>query len=248
MSAPYVVSSEDRGRVRLLVLDRPDKLNAFTPDGYRALTAALDVAVTDEDVALCVLTGRGRAFSAGVDLDVMAAPGGSAALGRAFDPLLDRLATFPKPLLAAVNGPAVGFGATILLHCDIVVVDEDANIRMPFIALGTAAEAGSSLLLPGRVGMQWAQWLVLSGRGLSAVEAVEAGFALQCAPRGEALEVVMAMAQQIATHRTEALVANKQLLRGDLPARVVERWREEKATMAALAQRLGPIAWPGNRR
>ncbi|HXQ61472.1 MAG TPA: enoyl-CoA hydratase/isomerase family protein, partial [Acidimicrobiales bacterium] len=93
----YAVSVEDHDAVRVLFLDRPSKLNAFTAKGYRALRSQLDAAGSDPSVAVCVLTGRGRAFSAGVDLNEMSRPGGSAELGVDFDPLLDCLAGFPKP-------------------------------------------------------------------------------------------------------------------------------------------------------
>ncbi|HEY1466295.1 MAG TPA: enoyl-CoA hydratase/isomerase family protein [Acidimicrobiales bacterium] len=126
MPAEFAIAIEDRGRVRILTLDRPEKLNSFTPIGYASLAEALDSATADDGVAVCVLTGRGRAFSSGVDLSVMGQPGGAAELGRQFDPMLEQLARFPKPLVAAVNGLAVGLGATILLHCDLVVVDEGA--------------------------------------------------------------------------------------------------------------------------
>ena len=124
----------------------------------------------------------------------MSRPGGSTELGVDFDPLLDCLARFPKPLVAAVNGLAVGFGATLLLHCDLVVVDEAAQIRMPFVALGTCAEAGSSWLLPRRVGLQQASWMVLSGSPFSADDAVAAGFALARAPAGQALDEALTIA------------------------------------------------------
>ena len=141
----------------------------------------------------------------------MSRPGGSAELGVDFDPLLDCLARFPKPLVAAVNGLAVGFGATLLLHCDLVVVDETAEIRMPFVSLGTCAEAGSSWLLPRRVGPQQASWMMLSGSPLSAEDAVATGFAFARAPAGHALAEALTIAGALAAHNVDALVANKAL-------------------------------------
>ncbi|MGA2519915.1 MAG: enoyl-CoA hydratase/isomerase family protein [Acidimicrobiales bacterium] len=239
----YGVASEDRGAVRILVLERPQKLNAFVAEGYRVLSARLEEAASDPDVSVCVLTGRGRAFCAGVDLSEMGRPGGAQELGVAFDPLLEALARFPKPLVAAVNGLAVGFGATLLLHCDVVVVDDEAEIRMPFIALGTCAEAGSSWLLPQRVGAQVAAWMVLSGSPLSAARAVETGFALARAPGGHVLEVALSLAQEMAAHRAPALVANKRLLRQGWAEQVMEVWQREKEAMADMAGQLGPIGW-----
>lgn len=234
---------EDHDNVRVLFLDRPSKLNAFTAEGYRALKARLDSAAADPGVSVCVVTGRGRAFSAGVDLNEMSRPGGSAELGVDFDPLLECLARFPKPLVAAVNGLAVGFGATLLLHCDLVVVDDKAEIRMPFIALGTCAEAGSSWLLPLRVGFQQASWIVLSGSPLSAEDAVATGFALARAPEGQVLAEALTIAGRLAAHSVDALVANKTLLRHGHAERVAEVWQREKAAMAEMSAKLGPIGW-----
>jgi enoyl-CoA hydratase/carnithine racemase len=242
-SSEFAVAVEDHNGVRLLVLDRPAKLNAFTAQGYRMLTDRLDAAASDDAVAVVALTGRGRAFSAGVDLTEMGRPGGSAELGVHFDPLLRRLATFPKPLVAAVNGLAVGFGATILLHCDVVLVDAVAEIRMPFVALGTCAEAGSSWLLPLRVGAQQAAWMVLSASALSAQAAVDSGFALRSTLSGHVVEEALAMGQQMARHGVIALMSNKGLLRHGWAETIDEVWQREKAVMLAMAEKLGSIDW-----
>jgi len=243
MPAEFAIATEDRGRVRILTLDRPEKLNSFTPVGYAALAEVLATAAADEGVAVCVLTGRGRAFSSGVDLSVMGQPGGAAELGRHFDPMLEQLARFPKPLMAAVNGLAVGLGATILLHCDLVVVDEGAEIRMPFVSLGTSAEAASSWLLPRRVGMQQASWMLLSGRGLNANEAVANGFAFAAAAAGQALDEALVLAEQIAAHKTSALMVNKRLIRQGWAEAIEEAWSRERAAMLELAEQVGPIGW-----
>jgi enoyl-CoA hydratase/carnithine racemase len=242
----YAIHAEDEGRVRTLRLDRADKLNAFTAQGYDALKDQLDAAADDHGVAVCVITGTGRAFSAGVDLHAVSSPEGSAELGVHFNPMLQRLATFPKPLMAAVNGLAVGFGATLLLHCDLVVLDEAATVRMPFVALGTCAEASSSWLLPKRIGPQQAMWMVLSGRALSADEAVANGFALAKAPAGQAHAEAMKMAQQLATNQVAALVANKALLREGWAQQITDVWDREQEAMKAIALELGPIGWSGD--
>jgi len=239
----YDVAAADHGHVRLLTLNRPGKLNAFTPEGYRALRARLEECAVDAGVSVCVLTGAGRAFSSGVDLSVMGRPDGSTELGAEFDPLLERLATFPKPLVAAVNGVAVGFGATLLLHCDIVVVDEAAEVRMPFVRLGTCAEAASSWLLPQRVGMQQASWMVLSGTGLDARAAVANGFALAVAPAGAVVRAALERAQAMAEHPVAALVANKRLLREGWAEAIDAVWAREKEAMKSVAAELGPIGW-----
>lgn len=242
-SSGFDVLVEDHGPVRLLTLDRPDKLNAFTAAGYRTLMHRLESAAGTAEVAVCVLTGSGRAFSAGVDLREMSVPGGSAELGAYFDPLLRCLADFPKPLIAAVNGVAVGFGATLLLHCDLVVVDEAAEIRMPFAALGTCAEAASSWLLPLRVGPQQAAWMVLSASSLDAEAALANGFALAKAVAGHVVEDCLAIGQTLAANGVAALVANKRLLREGWARTIDEVWQREKLAMSAIAQELGPIGW-----
>jgi enoyl-CoA hydratase/carnithine racemase len=174
----------------------------------------------------------------------MGRPGGSTELGTHFDPLLACLAGFPKPLMAAVNGLAVGFGATLLLHCDIVVLDEAAEIRLPFVTLGTAAEAASSYLLPSRVGAQQAAWMMLSADTLTADDAVANGFALARVDAGRVLDETLAMAQRLAVHGAAVLAANKKLLREGCQAMIDEAWRREKATMLALAEEFGSIGWP----
>ena len=241
----YGILVEDDDNIRVLTLNRPEKLNAFTAPGYDALTDRLNAAAADDGIAAVVLTGAGRAFSAGVDLTEMGRPNGATELGQGFDPLMVCLATFPKPLLAAVNGLAVGFGATILLHCDLVVVDADAQIRMPFIALGTCAEAASSWLLPQRVGLQQATFLVLTGTPLDADAAVATGFALAKAAPGQAVTDTLALARSLARHAVPALVANKALLRHGRAEAIDEVWQREKAAMQAIATQLGPIGWDG---
>ena len=140
-SEPEIVVSDDHG-VRILTLNRPDRINAFTASSYRRLARALDEADAGTDVSVVLMEGAGRGFSSGVDLGSVVVH--DTALSEAFDDLLESLITFSKPLLAAVHGVAIGFGATVLLHCDLVLVADTARLRLPFTALGTTPEAASS--------------------------------------------------------------------------------------------------------
>ena len=139
---------EDGDGVRLVTWARPGRLNAFDSTQYRETTAALGAAAEDDAIRAVVLTGEGRAFSSGQDLDEMArlaaAGPNEESSGHGFAPLLEMLATFPKPVLAAVNGLGVGLGFTILPHCDLVLVDAGARLKVPFTELGVAPEAASS--------------------------------------------------------------------------------------------------------
>ena len=173
--------SELVGRVQLLTFSREESLNAFNNALYRSLAYALQKAASDPAVAAVVITGKGRAFSAGQDMSEMAAigqdVGGSgestgAGAEAAFPVLLDVLEVFDKPLIAAVNGLGVGLGFTILAHSDLVVMADDARLRAPFCPLGVAPEAASSVLFPDRMGWQRAAWILLSGEWVDAQTSV----------------------------------------------------------------------------
>ena len=130
----------DEGSVRLLTLARPEALNAFDTDLYLALGAALDAASADDSVHVVVVTGQGRAFSAGQDLKEMtrmATAGPDEEITSGFPALVDALIAFDKPLIAAVNGLAIGIGFTMLPHCDLVLVSDEARFRTPFAELAS---------------------------------------------------------------------------------------------------------------
>src|SRR5207253_8160127 len=151
--------------------NRPEARNAFDVAMYRACAAAFSEAQEDDDVRAVVLTGTGTAFSAGQDLKEMRAfASGTAETDGAsgFPVLLDIVQAFPKPLLAAVNGFAVGLGFTILAHCDLVVVADDARFRVPFTELGVPAAAGNTYLFPMRMGWPRAARVLFTGDWLTA--------------------------------------------------------------------------------
>jgi enoyl-CoA hydratase/carnithine racemase len=240
-----LVLAEDVGAVRTLTFNRPTRLNAFTSASYRRLTTLLREAAGDADVRVVLLRGEGRAFSSGVDLEELSGgPDGSLALRDSFDQLIDALVDYPKPLIAAVHGPAVGFGATVLLHCDLVLVADDARLRFPFTSLGTAPEAGSSALLPAAIGPQRAAELLFTSRWMGAIEAVDIGLALACYPREHVHGEARALAQRIAHQPAAAVESVKRLLRSGRAEMIRDASARERAEAQALGIALGPFGTP----
>lgn len=208
-----VLRIEDRDRVRILTLHRPDALNAFNDDLYDAVGDALAHTAADPRIAVAVLTGAGRAFTAGQDLGELARPRRhDDDIRHGFVPFIERVEAFPKPLVAAVNGLGVGIGLTVLAHCDLVLVAEGARLRAPFVSLGVTAEAGSTHLLPALVGWQETAHLLYTARWIDADEAVRIGLAWRTAPAASVLDEAVAVAAEMAAMPIPSLVATKQLL------------------------------------
>lgn len=235
-----LVLAVDRGSVRTLTLNRPTRLNAFTSASYRRLAQLLHDAAENPDIVVVVLRGQGRAFCSGVDLEELGDEEGQGGrrLGETFDALVKELLGFAKPLVAAVHGPAVGFGATILLHCDVVLLADDARLRFPFTSLSTAPEAGSSALLPAAVGSQRAAELLFTSRWIDAAEAVRYGLALSSCPREQLGAEVDALAERIAQQPAAAVASAKRLLRADRMVSAASR--RERAEAGWLSSRFGP--------
>ncbi len=204
----HVAATLDGG-VLHLALDRPEKKNALTRAMYARLADALEGAAGDGAVRVVVLSGRGGVFTGGNDLaDFMMDPptGPDSPVFR----FLQAAATFPKPLVAAVAGPAIGIGTTILLHCDLAYAGPDAVLKMPFVDLGLVPEAASSLLLPQLAGRVRAAELLLFGEAVSAETAREVGLvnAVVDDPVAHALEraAVLAAKPPAAVRQTKALL------------------------------------------
>ncbi|MBC8241882.1 MAG: enoyl-CoA hydratase/isomerase family protein [Alphaproteobacteria bacterium] len=226
-----LVLIKDSNRVRLLTLNRPEALNACNDDVYDALTAALREAAADPDLAVVVLTGQGRAFCAGQDLAELGTPRVHEDGQRhGFPPFIELVEAFPKPLIAAVNGIGIGIGLTILPHCDLVLMADDARLRAPFVTLGVTAEAGSSFLLPAMIGWGNAAHLLYTASWIDAAKAVEIGLAWKAVPNGQLMDEAMALAREIAQMPIASLVTTKQiLLAGRLDAVRQARQRENDA-------------------
>ncbi|QGP77996.1 enoyl-CoA hydratase [Sphingobium sp. CAP-1] len=206
-----------------IVIDRPAKKNALTGPMYRAMTAALADASARPEIGVVLFRGQGDAFCAGNDLkDFMAGPEGGAA---AFD-FIRAIAAFDKPLVAAVQGLAVGVGTTMLFHCDLVYVAPDARFVMPFVNLGLVPEAGSSLLAPAIMGHARAAAMLLLGESMDADGADRAGFVTAIVPADDLLAHARAKAAALMAKPPLALATTRRLMKGD-PAALTARIEEE---------------------
>lgn len=244
---------EDHGRVRKLTLNRPEQLNAFNNEQYAAVRDALKRTEQDSGIAVAVLTGEGRAFSAGQDLSEMQRMIDSGSEGYQFPSFLAQLTSFKKPLIAAVNGVGVGIGMTMLSHCDLVLISSMAKLRTPFPQLGLAPEAGSSGLFPMRMGWQNAAYTLLSGKWMSAEEVHHAGYVWKVCPPEGLMDQAMATAQEIAANPISSLIATKELmlaggrlaLAKESHAREIEAYKD---LVGAPANREAIAAFLGNRK
>jgi enoyl-CoA hydratase/carnithine racemase len=223
--------------VRVIAFNRPEVRNAFDTAMYQEVTAALQAADTDEAVGAVVLTGRGPAFTSGQDLAEMAAIASGTAVegaGQGFMGLLDCLVDLSVPLLAAVNGVAVGLGFTLLPHCNLVLVEAGARLRVPFAELGVPPEAASSILFPALMGWQRAARVLLTSDWVGARELVDLGLALRVCDEGAVLDETVALAARIAAHPRAATRASASLLRAARRDSVLEANRREQAAFARL--------------
>jgi enoyl-CoA hydratase/carnithine racemase len=214
-SPVVVVDDVDEGAVRIIRFNRPEARNAFNGALYDAVIDALTEAAEMRACHVVVLTGEGSAFSAGQDLKEMAqivTGEVSPETARGFRGLLDAVQSFEKPLLAAVNGVGVGLGFTLLPHCDLVFIADDAHLRVPFADLGVPPEAASSYMFPRTMGWQRAALYLFTGSWMNANEAVEAGIALAQHPAESLFEETLAVARAIAAMPPDAVMAAKRLL------------------------------------
>lgn len=208
MSAGLKVQRE--GAVLTLVIDRQDRRNALDTATYAALTEQISLASADVAISAVILTGAGEHFTAGNDLrDFQAERGTGDSAGLTF---LRALTTADVPVIAAVEGYAIGIGVTLLQHCDFVHIGEGATLRMPFVALGLCPEGASSLLMPRLAGRRAAQWL-MQGKAFTAQDALEAGLATSVTPKGQALDAARATAADLASQPPAALRLTKAMMR-----------------------------------
>lgn len=237
--------------VLTLVMDRQEKKNALTDAMYRALTSAITEAETAPDVRVVVLRGEGDAFTAGNDIGEFAAVAMGGGPPEGVLRFIQLLGSMKKPLVAGVQGRAVGIGLTLLLHCDHVIVADDAQLSAPFVSLALVPEAASSLLLPARVGHARAFAVFALGEVIDASTAVAWGLANRAVPKAELAAAVDAIALRLAKQPLGAVVATKALMRDPsaLGARMAEEGRvflerlvsaEAREAFMAFAERRAP--------
>lgn len=205
------VTFERRGRVGLITLNRPERLNAWSPDMARLVRGHIEACNEDPAVGAVVITGAGRGFCSGADLRRdRAADGGRrpAAEGEPLTAFMQR----SKPLIAAINGPAIGVGFTLTLACDLRIASEHARVSMRFVRIGLTPELGSTYLLPQITGLGAAAELILTGRIVDTQEALRIGAVNRVVPHEQLLETALGVGEEIAFNPTRHIRWAKGLL------------------------------------
>src|SRR4051794_20343350 len=208
-----VVEFERRDHIALLTLNRPEARNAVSPEVSQTMAQHLDAIEADPELRIVVVTGRGEVFSAGADLKVVAQ-------GRANDIARGKggfagLATrdFPKPIIAAVNGPALAGGFEIVLSCDLVVAADSARFGIPEVKRGLMAAAGGLIRLPKRVPLAIALELAMTGDPIDAQRALQLGLVNRVVPAGAVIDEAIALAERIGENSPIAVRSSRQLVR-----------------------------------
>ncbi len=242
----HIGLARDGGVLRVTIA-RPEKKNALTGDMYDAMRAALEAADAAGDIGAIMIEGAGGAFTAGNDIADFLKYSGDFAQSPALR-FVRAIAACQTPVVAAVDGVAVGVGTTMLLHCDLAYATPAARFRMPFVDLGVVPEAAASLLLPRRVGLARASELLLLAEGFDARRALEMGLINAIVAADELGAVALDKARALAAKPRAALRATRRLLRGDgveIAARIEEEARlfaQALGSPEALAAMTGFLA------
>jgi enoyl-CoA hydratase/carnithine racemase len=219
--------------VMTLTINRLDKKNSITAAMYAAMADALDAAAKDSAVRVLVIQGHETIFSAGNDIsDFLNAPP-----SRPDAPVfrfLHGISSFAKPVIAAVCGPAVGIGTTMLLHCDLIYAGDNAAFSMPFVNLGLCPEAASSLLVPQLMGYPRAAEALLLGEPFSAETALEMGIINRIVPPAEASALAHQQAKKLAAKPLSSIIETKRLMKRSTSKQVTERIGEEALSFGRM--------------
>ncbi len=232
---PRYCLTEKRGRLFILTINRPEVMNALHRPAHLQLEAAMDEFAADPELWVAIVTGSGeRAFCAGNDLKYQAqggdrtrTPHGFAAITARFD--------LNKPVIAAVNGIAMGGGFEIALACDIIVAAENALFALPEPRVGLAAMAGGLLRLPRQIGMKQAMGMILTGRHVPAREGLALGFVNEVVPQGQAIDAAIGWAEKILALSPMSIRASKEVVRRGLEMTIAEAYDAQREFPAARA-------------
>ncbi len=220
-----VIELERRGRTAVVTINRPDARNAVNGEVAETMEATLDELERDDDVRVVVVTGAGPTFCAGADLKAVSRGGGGEVATKrgGFAGFTHR--DFPKPVIAAVNGPAVAGGFEIVLACDIVVAADEAVFGIPEVKRGLFAAAGGLIRLPKRVALPLAMELALTGDTIDAQRAYTVGLANRVVPRDRVVDEAVAIAERIAGHPQLAVLNARRMVREALDLPEADAWK-----------------------
>lgn len=209
MAEPLLV--ETKGAVRILTLNRPERLNALDAGLHESLASAFAAIEREEAVRAVLLTGAGRGFCAGADLTQKhdSDPDLGASIDRHYNPLVRRMRALPKPIICAVNGTAAGAGVNLALAADMVIAAESASFTQAFIRIGLIPDAGGTWFLPRLLGDARARGLAMLGESISAAQASEWGLIWRCVEDAALMPAALAMAEDLAAKPAQALAAMK---------------------------------------
>jgi 2-(1,2-epoxy-1,2-dihydrophenyl)acetyl-CoA isomerase len=236
------VTLQRRGAVATIELDRPDAMNAWNRELGEELRTVVERTAADADVRAVVITGAGRAFSAGADLkdagfDLTSDghPDVQSALTERYHPIITGIREMPKPVIAAVNGPAAGIGCSLALACDLVVAAESAYFLLAFVNIGLVPDGGSSLLIPARVGFARAAEMAMLGERVPAPKALEWGLVNRVVADDALLTEAGALADRLAAGPTRSYAGTKRQLNSWLYSRMHEQLELEASIQQEMA-------------
>ncbi len=229
------ILSHTEGNILTLTFNRFEKKNSITAAMYQQLADALKTAKDDAAIRVVVFQGHEAIFSAGNDLGEFLNSPPTSGNSPVFQ-FLDALSQFPKPIVAAVCGPAVGIGTTLLLHCDLVIAGDNAAFSMPFVNLGLCPEAASSLLVPQMMGYHRAAEALMLGEPFLAEAALEVGLVNRVVPPSEATRVAMQWAQKLAAKPITSLMETKRLLKKANAAHIKDAMADEGKSFSRMLQ------------
>jgi 2-(1,2-epoxy-1,2-dihydrophenyl)acetyl-CoA isomerase len=235
------VSVQRRGAVSTIELDRAQAMNAWDAQLGNELRSAVEEAAADDSVRAVVITGAGRAFSAGADLKAgfeltpEGVPDVGAALRERYHPIIAGIREMPKPVVAAVNGPAAGIGCSLALACDLVLCAESAYLLLAFVNIGLVPDGGSSLLIPARAGFARAAEMAMLGERIPARQALEWGLINRVVADEELRGQADALADRLAAGPTRSYAGTKRQLNHWLYSRMHEQLELEASIQQELA-------------